>query len=359
MHIDKIRETSAIPDDFDCDGPAPWDLLEEEFPGVEIFDSREAAARLQEDFGLRVDRAERLDGDRSDPTEKVAVGWLYRMVQDGDIGRRRLLEPGPSVVDALEDLIRRVPNAVSVISLVRDAVRASVNTKTPFHMPPILLLGPPGVGKTYLARRIGGALGARFQTVDVAGATGLNPLGGSSRVWRGADIGCVAKALISSTTASPMFLLDEIDKAPRSGGDRGDMTSVLHSLLEPEQSREFRDDFLHAHFSAEHCLWIEPANDITDLPSSLRDRFVCVSMSPPARAQMMIIAGTILVEVMRRGFGGWFEGEPGEDVLAGLAGLHPRAVRRTAMLACQCAAAAGRRAVTPWDVRSAQSRLGA
>lgn len=359
MHIDKIHETDAVPDDFDWDGPAPWDLPEEEFPGVEIFDSREAAARLQEEFGLRVDRAERLDGDRCDPTEKVAVGWLYRMVQDGDIGRRRLLEPAPTVVDALEDLIGLVPNAVSVLGLVRDAVRASVNTKTPFHMPPILLLGPPGVGKTYLARRIAGALGARFETVDVAGATGLSPLGGSSRVWRGADIGCVAKALISSTTASPMFLLDEIDKAMRIGGERGDMTSILHSLLEPEQSREFQDDFLHAHFSAQHCLWIATANGTSELPASLRDRFVCISMSPPERAQMMTIAATVLAEVMRTQFGGWFEGKPGEDVLAGLAGLHPRAVRRTAMLACQCAAAAGRRIVTPWDVRSAQSRLGA
>lgn len=359
MNIDKISETATAADDFDWDGPAPWDLPEEEFPGVEIFDSREAAARLQEDFGLRVDRSERLDGDRCDPTEKVAVGWLYRMVQDGDIGRRRLLEPAPTVVDALEDLIRSVPNAVSVSSLVRDAVRASVNTKTAFHMPPILLLGPPGVGKTYLARRIAGALGARFETVDVAGATGLNPLGGSSRVWRGADIGCVAKALISSTTASPMFLLDEIDKVMRIGGERGDMTNVLHSLLEPEQAHDFRDEFLNARFSAERCLWIATANSASELPASLRDRFVCISMSPPARAQMMTIAATILVEVMRKQFGGWFEGDPGEDVLAGLAGLHPRAVRRTAMLACQCAAAAGRRIVTLWDVRSAQSRLGA
>lgn len=145
----------------------------------------------------------------------------------------------------------------------------------------LCFIGPPGVGKTSLANSISKALRRKLIRVALGGLEDVNELRGHRRTYIGAMPGRIVQGLIEAKEMDPVIVLDEIDKVARN--HRGDPTSVLLEILDPEQNHEYRDYYLNFNIDLSRIIFIATANEIAYIPVPLRDRmeFIFVSSYTP------------------------------------------------------------------------------
>ena len=142
----------------------------------------------------------------------------------------------------------------------------------------ICLDGPPGVGKTSIARSIAKALGRKFANISVPSLASEHDVVGDRENYKAAGPGRIMKALIDTASNDPVILLDEIDKAPRGGGsERGPLPSLLE-ILESEQRRRFRDVYFDFPFDLSNVIFILTSNDLSKIPETLLDRIEVISV---------------------------------------------------------------------------------
>ena len=269
--------------------------------------------------------------------------WYDRMCALG--GSRYIIKP--STCTAVDDLCDSSPNFGAVVADLRKFLALAVSGNEAVQFTPMLLLGEPGLGKTYFAKKLASALGTGFEFVSMSSLTAGWVLTGASAQWHNARPGKVAHTLIEGDYANPVVVLDEVDK---SGGDaRYDPMGALYTLLEPDTARHFKDEFIDVDMDASHILWIATANDESTIPEPILNRMNVYSIDRPDADGSRRIALAVYREILDAHH--WpFPSEPADGVIERLATVPPRDMRRLLLDAFGTAGLAHRDYLIPEDI---------
>lgn len=191
-----------------------------------------------------------------------------------------------------------LPNFKEVTDYYRGAFflnqsRSEKNYEAP---KPILLLGSPGIGKTYYAKQLAKIFNTSYQFIDGNSISSSWVLSGHNKGWQSADAGLIFKMMAKCPTISPILLIDEFDKL--SCGKNYDPYSTFHQMFEKENAKEFYDEYINIAFNASQIIYILTANDKNAISPTLLSRMTVFDIRNPSVEEMRKIIPSIYSSVL-------------------------------------------------------------
>lgn len=283
----------------------------------------------------------------SDKRDYERIETIYKQLVAKRSNLRKIGWPSDIESD-LDELARRMPHFKAVTQFVRERLSVAGDHDLPARIPPILLTGDPGLGKTHYCRELASVLHTTVRVQPYDNAETTSQLLGSDRYWGNTHHGVLFELLALGTHANPIVILDELDKS-RARPSGLDPLAPLHSILEPSTACALRDLSLEFTLDASLVTFIATANSERRIPETLLSRFRVFNISQPQGADAIAVAQEVLLAVLRR-----FELEPpakSRRLATRLAHLPAREILQVAEDSVTRMLTDGRRELTPGDIR--------
>ena len=237
----------------------------------------------------------------------------------------RTLRSVPENID-FSSLRGRFPQFDEVIDFYENTIISLARLGLPFEIPPILLQGDPGLGKTFFASELAKLIDLPFSEISLATATSTFALSGSSIQWAEGTTGFISETLASSPIANPIILIDEVDKV--SSDAKYNPLNVFYGLLEPHSARRFRDEALEIEMDASKVIWIATGNYIRNIPAPIQSRMRVFNIKQPDPERMFMVIESIYEHVIKtKAYGQLLDNQLNDAVVIKLSNQSPRSVR--------------------------------